>query len=582
VVLPKANGPLWPWQEKDVNQDSQLETLTTQLAQSEKKAKGFISPEMYGAVGDGVTDDTSCIRQAVTDAYTNNLTLIFGSPKYKVSGDNPLGLPKAIPSDSKLTIERSFNVDWNDTHFFYYPQNETDAFAFVGYLRSSEWGHAKITVTPPNGQTNYGDIFSTHFGITNAPHEFSSNILKNIWIDGSLRYVFNFDCGTDELQQHDDLTLFQKITAVGYKKFFYTNNSNAVANTFDNCATGMTVNGAVDFHIAGPWAGGLRVINHHFTIMDCDSATMFKCDAPSHDYATIYVDRPRVEVRDTATNWKYFDMTTGTLRLDDMTSVNYPVYSKNNIYGIARVGSRISFIDSSAVYTPINLIGVPAPGNDSAHEVLEFDHCSFVNGNTSNNRQSFPFINYVTPDNIILASRYHAIQSIYNFGNVLVKDCTGRWGDYVRWLDSYVLSNTEVAVVDTESKKKSFQFKNVNNGTVNRIATKSLITIPFDIVIENIEYFTDNFSGIDQVICVFPNGERTNINANVASNLTSLIDPNHPLCLSAGVKLQLHAFKAGVEVEEVASGVGSSYLRITYRLPIVLSELYNCFTNSLG
>src|ERR1043166_1768853 len=48
----------------------------------------IITPEMFGAVHDGVTDDTAAINLAITSCITNkaSLYLLGGSSKYYVNG----------------------------------------------------------------------------------------------------------------------------------------------------------------------------------------------------------------------------------------------------------------------------------------------------------------------------------------------------------------------------------------------------------------------------------------------------------------------------------------------------------------
>lgn len=51
-----------------------------------KTIKDYVTPEMFGAVGDGVTDDTDAINDALTEVCTTHGTLVFISGKhYKVS-----------------------------------------------------------------------------------------------------------------------------------------------------------------------------------------------------------------------------------------------------------------------------------------------------------------------------------------------------------------------------------------------------------------------------------------------------------------------------------------------------------------
>ena len=79
--LPLANGLSWGWNEVDKNQDAQL---------AEKVTKGelVVNVKDYGAKGDGVTDDTLSIQNAMDFIVQRGIggTLYFPSGNYVVTG----------------------------------------------------------------------------------------------------------------------------------------------------------------------------------------------------------------------------------------------------------------------------------------------------------------------------------------------------------------------------------------------------------------------------------------------------------------------------------------------------------------
>jgi hypothetical protein len=114
MTLPKANGPLWPWQEEDVNQDSQLETLTTQLAQNVHRlndvvvnVKDFKCSDGQYVQGDGIHDDRTGIQAAI-NSLTNGGTVFFPEGTYLIKSlyddtSDPTGYARRREDGIKLT-----------------------------------------------------------------------------------------------------------------------------------------------------------------------------------------------------------------------------------------------------------------------------------------------------------------------------------------------------------------------------------------------------------------------------------------------------------------------------------------------
>lgn len=84
---------------KSVN--DKIKENTEQLNENTQKNSDFITPEMYGAKGDGVTDDTSAIQQAFDYCKTNGLICKF------ISG-------KTYCISSTLEISGLFHVEFNN------------------------------------------------------------------------------------------------------------------------------------------------------------------------------------------------------------------------------------------------------------------------------------------------------------------------------------------------------------------------------------------------------------------------------------------------------------------------------------
>lgn len=531
---------------------------------------GYVTPEMFGAKGDGETDDSTAITNCMLYAYANSLPVHYEKKTYIVSGNNPCGLEQKVPTDSMNTQERYVNVDFGGATIVWTPQNENDCLAFVGYLRNATWENLRILV---QGNNYYGNIFSTYFGIADAQHEFSWNIFRNISVDGKHNNTFNFNVGTNERQTHDDMSLFEKVYSKGFKNFYYTNNSNSVSNTFSNCGTNQNADSSTAFNIDSPsWGSSLRIVDHHFTIMDSNLSTILKMDCRNTPYATVYFEKPRAEIRDTATNWKYFNMRAGNADFGDMFTINYPIYSPLNIYGILEIDASVKFHDSYGVYTPFNLIGGQlSTGVDSATEALVFNHCSFVNGDTARSRQAYPLINYCDNNGTILSNRAVALAS-YAYGNIIIDNETSKWGNYSydRWLKNYNLINTKICTINLD-RHKMIQYGKSGSGAYG-CCTRSFI-VPFDLIITSMEYkqLSSNYNlqnQINNMRITFPDSALEEIRTNLTTAATSmsLIPEGKELYLKAGSVYNVRMYYDDTEKTETVF-TSNTYLKIEYRLP---------------
>lgn len=565
--------------------DSELKLQSDHIDEVEEEFhtfKNYVTPEMFGAVGDGVTDDTTAIKDCVEYAYDNNYRIIFGKKKYVVSGNNPCGLKRIIPTDSRPTIERSLNIDFNLATILWTPNSVNDCFAFVGYLRNSTWENAIISVV---GDNNWGNVFSTYFGISEAPHEFSHNHFASIHVSGKHNHTFDFNVGSNEIESHDDLSLFQEIIASGYNCFYYTNNSNSVALHFDECSTVNNVDNSIAFYIDGTWGGGLHISNHHFTIMDCDGAMMIKFTGGENDGAGIDVFTPRVEVRDTATNWMYCYILSGALNFHDLYSINVPNYEDTEIYGVIGSHAEVYFKNSVGVYTPFALKGVLNPGYDVQVASLIFEHCTFVNGNRPDSRQAYPFIKYMDGDGNYFTDRYAAMMSNYNFGAVIVKTITSRGGDSsAKWYDSYYDSNAKNIALDRTEKKKVITSKRSYDEQTYRLVGGVPITIPCDIVVTSLVYIAGAFNmqqTLSEVRVRFPNGEHDNISVAIdrPTTFVQFVDANKTLYLKAGTKLIIETLYHGTVYDEYTRAITKSWVEIKYHTPSNTDEIQNALSD---
>lgn len=73
-----------------------LKSLNSPSGASQIGGLGFYNPQMYGAVGDGVTDDTTAITNMFNDAITNDMKVVFPAGTYNCSSTVTLTSPVDI------------------------------------------------------------------------------------------------------------------------------------------------------------------------------------------------------------------------------------------------------------------------------------------------------------------------------------------------------------------------------------------------------------------------------------------------------------------------------------------------------
>lgn len=79
-----------------------------------KTIKDYITPEMHGAVGDGISDDSTAISNALEEAYTTGLPIV-GTRKYKVTSihiehnNTVMFLNEVISTNDAFVISSSYN-----------------------------------------------------------------------------------------------------------------------------------------------------------------------------------------------------------------------------------------------------------------------------------------------------------------------------------------------------------------------------------------------------------------------------------------------------------------------------------------
>ena len=540
-------------------------------------------PEWFGAVGDGVHDDTKAIRLTILNAFNNHKEIRLASPYYYVAGDNPFGLEyfneeNEIPFFYKEGLKGddnrsryNLNIDGNGALVFWEPLREDDVFSFVGYLRNSLIQNFTI-VCKQKKNNLYGDIFSTHFSKEGQCHIFSNNIFRNIRISGGCRRVFSFD-SFNEKQSHDDLSLFEKITASDYKVFCYISNGNAVGNAFYNCNTCLSVDGAVDYYInCNSWAGNLRIVGQHFTIMNCTDAVIIKDDSGIIRDRIIYVDMPRLEVLNTAKRWKYFDISGITLYINGIESITNPGYEDGMVYGIVRTEyAQVNISDVKGLYQPFALYSIQ---RNPFRPAIVFNNCSFRKDSDIRNIQEYPIIYYYGKDSLYKDTP-SALLSKELFPYYKVTNSTS--GDnlnqkmYSSWNIDYEMGRLVAAPVKT-ALLTSTQIK--NDVRMSLVGDNISYIVPCDMIITQLIYNCIGNSDLGAVVLSVDNKKKKSYTLVPVkeTNKIAFKSPK-PFSVNAGTLLSF-SFEnnRGNTKNEAELGVEESFFEVYYRLPFLVSD----------
>ena len=571
-----------------VGHNSMIETPNYQIF-SEVVLQGswrneFIFPEWYGAIGNGINDDRNAIRQAIRSAFNTHKELKLVSPYYYVSGNNPFGLEyfkeeKDIVYFYKEGVKGDDNrgrynlsIDGNGALIFWEPRREDDVFAFVGYLRNSVIQNINI-YCKQKGTNHWGDIFSTTFGKNGQSHIFSCNIFRNIQVNGGCRRIFSFDSKTTEKQTHDDLSIFEKISASGYKVFCYISNGNSVSNTFRNCSTCLNVDGAVDYYINCPsWAGNLRIVGQHFTIMDCKDAVLIKDDTKIIRDRIVYVDMPRLEVLSTAKRWKYFDLCGLTLYMNGVETITNPGYDENAEYGIVRTrNAQVTISDVKGLFQPFSLFSI---SEQSYRPAYVFDNCSFRVGSNIEDVQEFPYIVYHGRNVVYNDTPSAAISTelfpYYRVLHSMVGDSKRSKG-VSSWNLDYEMGRLSV----TPSFSMQFTSSEIIGGRrMSIVNAKSGYYVPCDIVATSLKYYCDNYKTLEKVrIKISGNTERTILLNKVNERDVTFFQNEKPFVITAGSVITFSfTGNNGKTSNETSLNINESYFDICFHTPFLSSE----------
>lgn len=131
--------------------------------QTVKGLRGFVTPEMFDAVGDGTTDDTQAIKDMFNYACTNGVP-VLGLKKYLISPNNDIGQTTTIGISCGITV--------NNLHLILAPNREAgtamlDCYFKNGTVNKYQFNNCtfemRTTGYPVTDTTEQGAIYAILF-----------------------------------------------------------------------------------------------------------------------------------------------------------------------------------------------------------------------------------------------------------------------------------------------------------------------------------------------------------------------------------------------------------------------------------
>jgi hypothetical protein len=202
----------------------------------QSKLREIVSVEDFGAVGDGVTDDTAAIKAAITYAQNKSSTFIYWSEfvivhfgpgkNYKVTGNNPLGMQR--PDNTPVR----YGLDLRGAEILWYPSSASDvlldrmANVYGFYMVNGNVALYNQNVVPEN-------TFLATKGASLTTRYWSNAYLCNLFLhgqNGKWDTLFDIDGST-----MTDQTNVVACTFMHWKTIFKSTNNEAVSWNFQGC-----------------------------------------------------------------------------------------------------------------------------------------------------------------------------------------------------------------------------------------------------------------------------------------------------------------------------------------------------------
>lgn len=235
--------------QEEINNKLDAMAESGELVSSFSKYLSFVTPEMFGAIGDGETDDTEAIQNAINSARDNKVKVMLFSKSYLIS--------------SSLTIYTNVEIDGNNATIKTNENIKMIISPGCSYINIHD-----LKLIGNNGDENYGIFISSYF--SNYKNITIGKVKTGIHIDSSQVAGTLVENRLENIKvyQYDYAGLYlgdnnnAKITDGYLINTILSANPNASYGIFIGSSAGWCVNGA---HIYGYNNNAVQLNNSNAT-----------------------------------------------------------------------------------------------------------------------------------------------------------------------------------------------------------------------------------------------------------------------------------------------------------------------------
>lgn len=293
-------------------QVEEYKNIAEKTANKVELLENYITPEMYGAVGDGVTNDTA----AFNTMFSQNEKPVLLAKKYLITGN--------------------FNINWDKVYIFgdgeIILKNTSNTILFDIDDNIKYFSINDITI---NAKNDGGIIFNIHAETSVKP---DGGVLKpyfnNIKINGRVDYVFNIYG-----DRQCDRILVINSSFEQFKNLYKSSNNQSVGNVFDTCSFFTSYTKAVYFEHT--------ICTDCFTVINCsfsiyvNNQTIIKTTELGQDYTYTFKNN----------RFEYYTSTGDTVVMVDAQNGHF-TFTNSVFYGLGNADPTVifNFTQNSTAY----------------------------------------------------------------------------------------------------------------------------------------------------------------------------------------------------------------------------------------
>lgn len=251
--------------------------ITTDVQSLEGKTDYIVNPKMYGAVGDGVTDDTDALNQMFTDASANGYTVDLQNLNYGISDTVHVLACETIKNSAVISALATF--DTNN-----YMVQLSDSTTQTGFV-DAEDANRYINI-------NVDGKSIAHFGVkTNNVNQARVDIQATDLLDIGVNVCYSLENIYNIIAKNEH--------CVGNYGLYTDDGDNYYENVYTcNFITGVYNKGYNTYNLVHIWNS--HIIQTYNNTDNYPNTVAFECDSVCDVYA-LYADTVHTGVKSTIT-----------------------------------------------------------------------------------------------------------------------------------------------------------------------------------------------------------------------------------------------------------------------------------------